>query len=317
MEESGTAMDRNRWIVPVAVLSVLCVLSAQDSPPPAGDVFQLGLVLKSARQYCARLEKAALDFICLEEVAESLDPARDRREPGVKTSPLDVSNNNGTTSTGGYTARGTQGRPMSFDSRPAAKFDNTYIYDYQFVRRVGKVVEKRALLERNGRKAGPKTPEPRLMAFHFADILLAPVKVLDERFEEYYAYRLLGREKLGDADAWVLEVAPRLTGVSRYLGGKIWLKAEDSSVLRIEWDPATFGNYENIQARAEAYKAVPEVRSYTEFGIEKNGLRFPSLDVTEEAYRDADGKLFVRSRTSVRYRDHKFFTVETQADFQK
>jgi len=310
-------MERARWIVPFAVISMLGALAGQEAPRPAADTFQLGLVLKSARKYCARLEKAALDFICLEEVSESLDPARDRREPGVKTSPLDASNNNGTTSSGGFTARGTQGRPMSFDSRPAAKFDNTYIYDYQFVRRVGKVEEKRALLERNGRKAGPRTPEPRLMAFHFADILLAPVQVLDARFEEFYAYRLLGREKLGDDDAWVLEVEPRLTGVSRYLGGKIWLKAEDSSVLRIEWDPGTFGNYETIQARAQAYRAAPEVRSWTEFGVVKNGLRFPSLDVTEEAYRDSDGKLFVRSRTSVLYRDHKFFTVETQTDFQK
>ncbi|MBP7706174.1 MAG: hypothetical protein KA243_02900 [Candidatus Aminicenantes bacterium] len=310
-------MERARWIVPFAVLSGIGALAGQEAPRPAADTFQLGLVLKSARQYCARLEKAALDFICLEEVAESLDPARDRREPGVKTSPLDASNNNGTTSSGGFTARGTQGRPMSFDSRPAAKFDNTYIYDYQFVRRVGKVEEKRALLERNGRKAGPKTPEPRLMAFHFADILLAPVQMLDARFEEFYVYRLLGREKLGDDDAWVLEVEPRLTGVSRYLGGKIWLKVEDSSVLRIEWDPETFGNYETIQARAQAYNAAPEVRSWTEFGVVKNGLRFPSLDVTEEAYRDSDGKLFVRSRTGVLYRGHKFFTVETQADFQK
>ena len=118
-------------------------------------------------------------------------------------------------------------------------------------------------------------------------------------------------------DAWILEVKPRLTGISRYLGGRIWLKADDASVLRIEWDPTTFGSYENILARAEAYKAIPEVRSYTEFGVEKNGLRFPSLDVTEEAYRDPDGKLFVRSRTNVVYRGHKFFTVETQSDFKK
>jgi hypothetical protein len=310
-------LRRKNWILPLVLFTALGGLLAQETAKTPDDTFQLGLVLRSARQYCARLEKAALDFICLEEVSESLDPGRDRLDPGVKTSPLDAVENTGTSSQGGLTSRGTQGRPMSFNSRPAAKFDNTYLYDYQFVRRVGKVEEKRVLLELNKKKAGPKTPEPRLMAFHFADILLAPVQVLDARFEEYYAYRLLGREKLGDVDAWVLEVEPRLTGVSRYLGGKIWLKTDDSSVLRIEWDPATFGNYENIMARAQAYKAAPEVRSFTEFGIEKNGLRFPSLDVTEEAYRDADGKLFVRSRTSVLYRDHKFFTVETQADFKK
>jgi hypothetical protein len=310
-------MERSRATLLIVSILALGSLAAQERARPAEDTLQLGFVLKSARQYCARLEKAALDFICLEEVSESLDQGRDRFRPGVKTSPLEASNNNGTTSSGGFTARGTQGRPMSFDSRPGPKFDSTYLYDYQFVRKVGKVGEKRVLLERNGKKAGPKTPEPQLLAFHFADILLAPVQVLDERFEEYYAYRLLGRDEVGETDAWILEVKPRLAGVSHYLGGRIWLKADDASVLRIEWDPATFGNYENILARAEGYKAIPEVRSYTEFGVAKNGLRFPSLDVTEEAYRDADGKLFVRSRTSVVYRGHKFFTVETRSDLKK
>jgi hypothetical protein len=316
MHRMGTALRRARAVLFIASILALGSLAAQEPVKPPDDTFQLGLVLRSARQYCARLEKAALDFICLEEVSEKLDQGHDRLSPGVKTSPI-ASDNSGTTSSGGLTGGGRQGRPMSFDSRPGPKFDNAYLYDYQFVRKVGKVGEKRVLLERNGKKAGPKTPEPQLLAFHFADILLAPVQVLDERFEEYYAYRLLGRDKVGELDAWILEVKPRLAGISRYLGGRIWLKADDTSVLRIEWDPTTFGSYENILARAEGYRAVPEVRSYTEFGVAKNGLRFPSLDVTEEAYRDADGKLFVRSRTSVVYRDHKFFTVETQSDFKK
>ncbi len=88
-------------------------------------------------------------------------------------------------------------------------------------------------------------------------------------------------------------------------------------MLRIEWDPTTFGHFEEIQARAEAYKATPEVRSYSEFAVEKNGLRFPSVDFTEEAYRGANGKLFVRARTIVTYRDHKFFTVETSSTLKK
>jgi hypothetical protein len=289
--------------LPPAFLIILCVsggfiaagLAGQEIPQPKPDMFQLGLVLKSAREYCARLERAALDFICLEEVSETLDPSRDSREGSVKQNP---------------TWFGTD--RLGFRTPVGAKQDNVYLYDYQFIRREGKVEEKRVLLERNGKKAGADPPLPQMRAFTFADILLAPVQLLDERFREYYAYKLLGREKIGDTEAWILEVAPRLSGVSRYLGGKIWLKTADSSVLRIEWDPTTFGHYENIQARAESYKAQPEVRSYSEFGIEKNGLRFPSVDFTEEAYRGADGKLFVRARTSVVYKSHKFFTVETQ-----
>ncbi len=62
---------------------------------------------------------------------------------------------------------------------------------------------------------------------------------------------------------------------------------------------------------------TPEVTPDTEFGFEKNGLRFPSLDLTEEAYVDKDGARFVRAVTKVVYKEYKFFTVETETDFEK
>lgn len=287
-------------------------LWAQDPAAATSDPFQLGLVLKQARQYCARLEKAALDFICLEEVSEKVDISRDKREGDVRMAP-DLSGQGGrVTSGGGYTGYGGGARPWSANPKSGDKNDHLYLFDYQFVRRNGKVEEKRVLLEKDGRKVSPKTPLPGNRPFNFSDVLLAPVQLLDDRFSEYYAYRLLGREAINGTEAWILEVKPRLTGVSKYLGARIWLRADDASVLRIEWDPSTFGNYEAILARAKSFRAEPQVRSASEFGIEKNGLRFPSLDVTEEAYRGDDGRLFVRARTSIVYRDHKFFTVETQ-----
>lgn len=289
---------------------------AQEVPAAAPDPFQLGPVLKQARQYCARLEKAALDFVCLEEVTEILDPSRDRRETPMRFKPEGSTDSGTTTYQGNPTSRPPY-RTSFLGNFVMTKTNNTYLYDYQFVRSEGKVEEKRALLEKNGRKADDKTPRPMVSAFNYSDILLAPVRLLDERFEEFYAYRLLGKEKTGGTEALVLEVSPRLTGVSRYLGGKIWISVDDSSVLRIEWDPSTFGNFESVQATAESYKAQPEVRSYSEFGVEKNGLRFPSADLTEEAYRGADGKLFVRARTGIVYRDYKFFTVETQTTIKQ
>jgi hypothetical protein len=58
----------------------------------------------------------------------------------------------------------------------------------------------------------------------------------------------------------------------------------------------------------------PKVQSYTEFGIEKNGVRFPTYDFTEEAYTGGGKSLFVRSTTAVKYKSYKFFTVETQIE---
>ena len=48
-----------------------------------------------------------------------------------------------------------------------------------------------------------------------------------------------------------------------------------------------------------------------------NGVRFPSLDFTEEAYINAGGNKFVRSEARVLYRDYKFFTVETETTIKK
>lgn len=299
-------MIRRSLTVGIILSGLVGGLYAQEAPSATPDPFQLGLVLKQARQYCARLEKAALDFVCLEEVAEVLDPGRDRRDMAMKFNPGSLGRSSDPPSR------------ASFIRNPVAtKISNTYLYDYQFIRSEGKVEEKRALLEKNGHKADAETPRPDISAFSYSDILLGPARLLDERFEEFYVYRLLGKEKTGGTEAWALEVSPRLTGVSRYLGGKIWISVDDSSVLRIEWDPSTFGNFEAVQATAESYKAKPEVRSYSEFGVEKNGLRFPSADFTEEAYRGADGKLFVRAKTGVVYKDYKFFTVETQTTIKQ
>jgi len=286
---------------------LLSGLTGQEPSKADTDPAQLSIILRSAREYCAKLERAALDFVCLEEVGEKLDLSRDDRKALERAAAISDPLRPGD-------VRGLQSR-LEIHRNP--KFDNTYLYDYQLVRREGKVEEKRILLEMNGKKASPETPRQQLSAFNYSDILLAPVQLLDEEFKAYYAYRLLGRTDVSGTPAWILEVAPRVTGISRYLGGKIWLKGDDMSVLRIEWDPTTFGHYGDIQARAYAYNAAPEVRSYSEFAVEKNGLRFPSVDFTEEAYRSDKGKLFVRARTIVTYRDHKFFTVETSSTFKK
>jgi hypothetical protein len=291
-------------VITIGVL-LLGGLGGQGVQKPGADP-TLAFIVDSARKYCAKLERAALDFVCMEEVEEKLNLSRDDRESLERTARAKVED---------------PAAPLPLRSRleirrnPRQK--NTYLYDYQFVRRDGKIEEKRVLLERNGRKAPSPDPPPRLGTFSYSDVLLAPIRLLDESIQAFYSYRLLGPDFVSGTDAWILEVVPRVKGVSRYLGGRIWIKRDDSSVLRIEWDPASFGHYEQIVARAESYKAIPEVRSVTEFGFEKNGIRFPSFDLTEEAYRGADGKLFVRARTHIAYKDYKFFSVETSSTFKK
>jgi len=278
--------------------------------PQSSVPFQRGLVLKGVREYCLRLERAALDFVCLEEIAEKLDMSREKQEADVRVDPRITSG------VGGVGRMGMSGRPMTFNPSAAPRSSHQYVFDYQFVRQQGQVKENRVLLEKDGKKAKPKEQAPQMAVFSCSEILLLPVKLLDEKVSEYYDYRLLREDDLGGVKVWVLEVSPRLS-IKGYLGGRLWISQQDSSILRIEWDPTTFGHYDAIQQNAAKYKEAPAVSSYTDFGVTKNGVRFPSLDFTEEAYIDADGKKFVRSETKVLYRDYKFFTVETETNFKK
>jgi hypothetical protein len=305
------------WPMMLALLfSIPCLFAnilAQDAPfeKQKIDPFQAALVLKAGREYCRRLERAALDFVCREEVLEEMDISRDFKDEDIDQLPA--------INPGYWTGTGKDIRIPStrLAKRRSSSLKNSYLFDYQFLRQAGEITEKRVLLEKNHKKAREKEAPPATSTFQYADILLAPVRLLDERFSDFYDYRLLGENALEGAKAWVLDVIPRLAIVAVYLGGKIWISEADSSILRIDWDPATFGRYENILRRAKTYQAQPLVTSTTEFGLQKNGIRFPSLDKTEEAYLCRDGVKFVRAVTKVVYKDYKFFTVETETEFKK
>lgn len=298
-------------LVVLAAASFASVL-AQDAPSEKQkiDPFQTALILKAGREYSRRLEQAALDFVCQEEISEKIDLSRDHKPDAYYQLPTFQFISPGTVPSSRFSA------PPQ-DMGKSRSFENSYLFDYQFLRQAGEITEKRALLKRNGKKAREKEGPPETYAFRYADILLAPVRLLDERFGDYYDYRLLGEDTLDGVKVWVLDVIPRLALVDVYLGGKLRLKQADSSVLRIDWDPSTFGRYENILRRAKTYQAQPLVTSSTEFGVEKNGIRFPSIDLTEEAYQDQKGGKFVRAVTKVVYKDYKFFTVETETEFKK
>jgi hypothetical protein len=275
--------------VVVSALALFPGLLAQEAPPARTDQSQLASVLNGGREYCRRLETAALNFVCLEEASERINLSRDGKAIVVDPS-------------------------IMLSRVPPADLikKNSYSYDYQFIRKDGQIKEKRVLLSINGKKAQEKDAPARTGAFQYADILLAPIQLLDERFSEFYAYRLVREDMLNGEEAWVLEVSPRLSVVENYLGGTLWLRQSDYGILRIDWDPATFGRYESILRRAREQNTEPRVTSFTEFGFEKNGIRFPSLDFTEEGYLGRDGKKFVRAVTTVVYKNYKFFTVETE-----
>ena len=255
-------------------------------------------VLGKTMIYCKKLDGAAFDFICLEEINEKIDYSRD-----MVTDPET-----------GISVRNSEVR---FSVHPPARsvMKNKYIYDYQLVRKKGRTVESRILLEENGRKMHEENAPLKVISFYYKNVIFGPLGLLSEFRQNQHDYDILRKEMLTVEKSIVIRAVPKPSFKQNHLYGKIWLKESDFSILKIEWDQKSLVNFQAVEETAEKSLAEPKITLISEYDYEKNGIRFPSKLTIEEAYIDQNGKKFIRSETIVLYKDYKFFTVETDIDY--
>lgn len=288
---------RHQSVVRVSV--ILCVAAGVlTSPLAAAQISgtpeeEWRPLLKKTAEYCRRLERAALDFICLERISETVDFSKDvsLQEARSKRS-------------GGDTL---PGRGVRI---PRQKIMNSYVYDYQLVRKGGEAEERRILIEENGEKGSVKDAPLKTLNFVYRNALFGPLGVLGEAAQPLFEYGLAGEETIDGRRAFVVEARPKPGAAAEYLYGKAWIRADDAAILKIQWNPEGVGRQELFRDRAERYKAAAELTMVSDFTVEKNGIRFPSRFRIEEAYVGPEGKRFVRSETTVVYDDFSFFVVE-------
>lgn len=265
-------------------------------PQPREAAADLASLLAKTAEYCRRLEASAFDFVCREEIRETIDPKLDAvqkpgpAEPG--TSPF-------------------LGPTLLIST--VRKMKRSFVYDYQCVRAGGAIRETRALLGENGRKKVVPNAELETSTVVWGTALLGPVGLFGERFQGDYAYALAGEGTVGDAAAIIVDAAPKPGAPpSRNLYGKAWIDPASGEILKIEWSESRVGRFDVFARRGEAFKRAPRLAIVSEFSVEKNGLRFPTRLRVEEAYLKESGKPFVRSTTDVVYKDFKFFTVTVE-----
>jgi hypothetical protein len=260
---------RERALLSPAVLCAFFFLH-QNPGPPAIQA-PLDAILKKAADYCQRLEKAALDFVCLEEVTEA-----------------------------------------SAHFTPAV---NVYLYDYQFIRKKGETQERRNLLRVNGKKANVKDSALHGVAFQYENVLFGPVGLLSRFWQTYHDYRLVGEETIKGKKVAVIEVTPASVSLEPHCYGRAWVEEDDGGVAKIVWDQKSLGNYPAVEEWARSHGSELRITSFSEYELEKNGLRFPSRNFSEQAYIDAEKRTIVAARISVVYRNYKFFTVESEVTY--
>jgi hypothetical protein len=270
--------------------------ATQTASPPLSDV------LTKAAAYCRKLEGAAFDFVCREEIRETINPKYD---VAVQGNPRDAGS---TTAVADGTSPFLGPSIVISRVRPVK---HSFVYDYQCIRAGRAIRELRTQLEENGKKKVRENAKLQTSVVIYGTALLAPVGLFAERFQPDFNYKVVGAETIGKTAALVLDASPKPGAPSsRNLYGQAWIDPATGNILKIEWSESRVGNFDVFQKRGEKYKRTPRLTIRSEFSAERNGIRFPSRLFIEEAYLNDKGKAFVRSKTEVVYKDFKFFTVE-------
>ena len=201
--------------------------------------------------------------------------------------------------------------------RSAFAVKNIYIYDYQLIRKANKIVEQRILIKENGRKKNEVNAQLKTKRFHHKHVVLGPIGLLGEKQQEVHEYKIVKEVIYKKEKAVILEAKPRFPEVSDTLYGKIWIRKKDFAILKIEWNQESLENFEEIEKIAEMLNSTPKITFISEFGFEKNNIRFPNKYSIEEIYISRlVGKRFIMSQTIVNYDNYKYFTVDTKVKYK-
>lgn len=263
----------------------------QQGPSPGSSESELRTILDRAAEYCDKLNRSVLNFVCRERIKEWF---RAESPPGSFSHGI---------------------RIVFVGSRETFQ----YVYDYQLIRdREGSIRETRTLLKENGKGVQVSDAPLKTHSFWHAKVVMGPLGLLSREGQADHDYRILREEKVGGEPAWVVEAVPKPGVRLEHLFGTIWLKKKDAGILKIEWNPSSIQNYGGVEETARRLGLTPSLLVTSEYAFEKNGIRFPSRYTLREIYRRGkSGTRYQRSETDVIYDEYKFFTVETEVEFGK
>ncbi len=275
---------------------------ADRTPEP-----ELARLLAGAAGYCAKLERAALEFICRERIGEThYNFASDPKWLAIMV---------GSRETGEIIRR--QYFPQ-WDPQKTIKSD--YVCDYLYVRRGDRIEERRVVLEDDGRKMPDRATLLEEKRFTALDPVLAAVELLGRERQALFNYRVIGRTDIQGRSAAILEAIPR-SGNSRGVEyAKVWIDAENFQILRSEVQGIPIEGYDDVLRDSVQFPVRPYLLTTHTYEFEKNGIRFPGRSVIRVEYPKQG--VFTKDRTlklkiDMKYDKYQFFSVETNETVKK
>ncbi len=256
------------------------------------DQARLKEILNKTALYCERLKTMALDFICSENITEEIHNYK--RIETISRSDL------GSAAEMKHTG-------LKYKNRKV----NTYIYDYQMIRKGDTQEEKRILLQEGERKKRIENAELKIQRFKAQFIVFGPVGFLSRYWQRHFNYEIIGQDEINGTRTIVIRANPTEEREDNYNFGKIWVDENNFSIIKIEWDPTHIPGF--VGKSSTASGDLKSSYSWAVFyEVEKNGVRFPSRQVIEETLTTYAGKEYPRYLATFVYDQYKFFTVEVE-----
>jgi len=256
----------------------------------------LELILKKCAEYCERVKNIAMFYICKENIKDRRKFYRVlntlRIKPyGSSTIKLDV---------------------KTLKLKNTRK--NSYLYDYQLINKENELQEQRTLFKKNNRKTIIENAKLDVR-FNAKYLVYGPVGFLSRYWQNYFNYKIIGQENLGETLATIIRATPKPNNKENWNFAKIWINEKDSSILQIEWESGSIYDFEgkNIASTYRDFRTITMLK--VTYGIEKNGVRFPSRQHIQEFLVSETGKKYLRNEIITVFNDYKFFIVESEIKY--
>jgi hypothetical protein len=208
----------------------------------------------------------------------------------------------------------------TFESMPGKKltFRNskrkTYKYDFQLIKKNEQLEEQRILLQENRRKKNKKGAELKVR-FNAKYLIYGPVGFISSYWRHFFDYEILRLDRINGQQTTVIRATPKPNNTENQNIATIWISDEDNSILRIEWEPQSIIDYTERNLESEAGDLKTTVVWRVDYGVEKNGVRFPSRQYVQEFLISETGDRYVLEEITFNFTNYKFFIVETEIKY--
>jgi len=248
---------------------------------------KLNQILNKTADYCERVKRIALYYVCMENTKDKIFFYRSSRS--IKESPYGESE---IVPSRSLTLKRTR--------------NYSYSFDYQLIKQGEELKEQRIPLKKKKKKA---ELDVRYSAKY---LVYGPVGFLSRYWQDYFDYEITGEERIGETLATVIKAMPKANNEENRNFARMWINEKDGSILQIEWEPESILDYEGKTIRSLSEELETAVVWKVTYGIEKNRVRFPSRQHIQEFLVAEAKKRYIRNEIITVFQNYKFFVVDTE-----